>query len=1275
MNDKSNHNYLADNPNLDSARNGIDLPIDSDLRSDIANEFISSVQELTINLVRQVQGLASIRGQEANALSRSIHKTLLLCNNIEDLEKELIGITAEIFYEGGYMGYNAKFFPKSDLKSFHHFATFIDPSLADKCVSKFDYLEEKLAEIYERGAMIYTHDDCIESLKPLINVGTFEQFIIRQICAVPLSVGGRKFGVLFLLFQDFDIVQERIAYKSEHLGLQVSIALKQISEYAYISRISSEKSALLSLAREISLVQSAKDLSTVFAKKHRALAQIRNCKIFSYDKELSSWKCLVAAEGTQYYSEDEIKIRSADILMFCKEMLSKVVESHEATLWKISSPESFTRSDVSELQISDLASEICYPLLLKNDIVGSIVFELASVEALSKGNNFFISELTSHLAIAVFNITKAEAKFNRGQEKAKLRVFGERIGMAKDREHLSELITPYLLKVFGIEEFIITLKNSDQITYSYFLHGLTSEEPVDLGPNFRQYSEVPEKGSLIEQTMLSEEPLVFELDQLIRSGALWRYVGATQVMASRLKLGNRDVGILWTQPNKMSAFLLNGICSKIAIAVDNIYVNEEAANKEREREGLMALNTALAMVRNTDDLQRVVNNRLKQFLNCGHGVIGKINEQGGWADVYVVDDESSKNPEYANLLTSEHPLDDGIMDVAAVSSAPIFFEIGAMVKKGNAPDYLKINYANGLNGLVISRLLSGQKLFGFWMVFFEEDNVGRDKIDVIESLSNQICIAITHININEEIERREMDKSQLLEFSTAIASVSEPRLFAEVLHCHLYDLYSIDDYIIFALYNDELFYAPLLYDKNETYYDGNDEKREIYDGIMNITLASEGLMIHDVNSIVYSGKAPGYITMAQNRGIAKLLGVTLRVGDQKVAVLYFNYADAVKNRIGENMFASICSLLAVAVENMLSKEKVLRQLDEIDNYKQQLEEEQVYLKEELQSNQNYGEIIGESMQMRETFRMITQVAPSDSTVLILGETGTGKELIARALHNNSPRHNKLMVKVNCAALPVNLIESELFGHERGSFTGATDRRIGKFELANNGTLFLDEIGEMPLEMQVKLLRAIQEKEIERIGGRGVIKVNVRIIAATNRDLEKEMDEGRFRSDLYYRLNIFPIHLCPLRERKEDIPLLARHFIGRYSKKTGKKIEIVSNKLLQELTRYTWPGNIRELEHLIERSVLLTNGGIFNHVDLPREKSGQVGQHINTEYVIKTIDENERDHILQILKYCGGRIAGAGGAASLLGVPPSTLNSKLKKLGIKKGYLPAGNDSL
>lgn len=309
-------------------------------------------------------------------------------------------------------------------------------------------------------------------------------------------------------------------------------------------------------------------------------------------------------------------------------------------------------------------------------------------------------------------------------------------------------------------------------------------------------------------------------------------------------------------------------------------------------------------------------------------------------------------------------------------------------------------------------------------------------------------------------------------------------------------------------------------------------------------------------------------------------------------------------------------------------------------------------------------IVGNSHLLLNVFDQITQVSPFDTAVLILGESGTGKERIADCIHTHSPRKKKPFIKINCAALPATLIESELFGHEKGSFTGAIDKKVGKFEQANGGTIFLDEIGEMPIDLQVKLLRVLQEKEITPIGGRSPVKIDVRIVAATNKLLEKEVGEGRFRLDLYYRLNVFPIELPPLRERIEDIPVLADYFISIYNRKAGKKITGLSEKTLKNMISYHWPGNIRELEHLIERSVLLTKGPIIEEISIPDIQKKEMAA-VNKTYSFKTIHENERDYIIEVLKKCNGRIWGIGGAAELLNIPPSTLKSKMKKLGISK----------
>ena len=370
---------------------------------------------------------------------------------------------------------------------------------------------------------------------------------------------------------------------------------------------------------------------------------------------------------------------------------------------------------------------------------------------------------------------------------------------------------------------------------------------------------------------------------------------------------------------------------------------------------------------------------------------------------------------------------------------------------------------------------------------------------------------------------------------------------------------------------------------------------------------------------------------------------------------------------------------------MLTLERTLA-FDEIARLSEQLGRENRYLQqEEVVSSASFGNIVGTSPALRAAFTQLAQVAPTDATVLLLGESGTGKELFARAIHQLSPRKDALLVKVNCANLPAALIESELFGHEKGAFTGATERRLGKFELAHRGTIFLDEIGELPLEMQSKLLRVLQEKEIERLGGNGPIKTDVRVVAATNRNLEQEVAQGRFRLDLYYRLSVFPLRLPALRERAEDIALLADFFARTFSRRAGKPYSGLSETALAELGTYAWPGNIRELENVMEQAVILADGRQplalgrpllspwAATLDTPSPIPETSPEPRTLAEVKQRQEQAERDNILAVLKRANGKIRGKGGAAELLEIKPTTLEYRMDKLGIRKLPTAPGRD--
>ncbi len=356
------------------------------------------------------------------------------------------------------------------------------------------------------------------------------------------------------------------------------------------------------------------------------------------------------------------------------------------------------------------------------------------------------------------------------------------------------------------------------------------------------------------------------------------------------------------------------------------------------------------------------------------------------------------------------------------------------------------------------------------------------------------------------------------------------------------------------------------------------------------------------------------------------------------------------------LLRDLSEIVSIAVANALA-------FEEINQLKEQLQAENRLLQDEIVQTSIFEEIVGSSDSLRRVLTSIDRVAPTDSTVLITGETGTGKELIAHAIHRRSPRSQRALVKVNCAALPAELIGSELFGHEKGAFTGAIQQRIGRFETAHGGTIFLDEIGELTPEIQIALLRVIQEKEFERVGGNRTIRSDVRVIAATNRDLQREVSEGRFRADLYYRLNVFPIHSPSLRERVDDIPILVDYFISRFASRMGKKIQQIDRRTLESMERYSWPGNIRELQNVIERGVILADTDTFRLEPGTLPEESRSGASVVAADRASNADQQAR--IEGILKETRGRVSGPDGAAARLGIPASTLESRIKALKINK----------
>ncbi|WP_205509971.1 sigma-54-dependent Fis family transcriptional regulator [Longitalea arenae] len=615
---------------------------------------------------------------------------------------------------------------------------------------------------------------------------------------------------------------------------------------------------------------------------------------------------------------------------------------------------------------------------------------------------------------------------------------------------------------------------------------------------------------------------------------------------------------------------------------------------EQERKILLELGNDLTRVRDKSDLIALFSKRLKGLFNFTHAIITLIDHHNETISAFLYDIGTSPiqtHPGYLKLFKSRFSINNSFMRTALAATGPVSFILDQVKDQPGSPVFLKVNYEGGIREILMTKLQNAEKTLGFIHIY--SDRIGsftHEFRSIMSRIAPQLSSAVTNIIKNEDLLEKEKEKSFLLDFSVEIAQVKTKADLQAAIFKGLDNLLHTKLAMIRVIDDDGIHLSPFLFDKSlfakvrSNFDEMANDKITIHETYTAQVLASTDGLVFNVEEELKGGNE--YAKLWSTTGLKNMYSLPLRVGDRNIGTIWL-----LADRLTKLMLKGISAQISIAIANLQANEKLLA-------YKRQLEVENDYLKEQISTIYNFAEIVGNGEKMQQVYRLISLVADSGSTVLVLGETGSGKELIARAIHNASPRKDKLMVKVNCAALPASLIESELFGHERGAFTGAFDRRIGKFELANQSTIFLDEIGELPLEAQSKLLRVIQERELERLGGKQTIKVDVRLIAATNRNLEEEVKAGRFRADLYYRLNVFPIHLPPLRERPEDIEPLIQFFVAKYNKNTGRKIRKIKPSVIQQLKTYSWPGNVRELEHLIERSVLLTTDGTLSDVFTP-----------------------------------------------------------------------------
>jgi transcriptional regulator with GAF, ATPase, and Fis domain len=947
------------------------------------------------------------------------------------------------------------------------------------------------------------------------------------------------------------------------------------------------------------------------------------------------------------------------------------------------------------------------PLYSGGERIGVLELLPAPGEAPGEELAWVLAALAPHLGALLGAITTREELV----EKKAMLALGEDIATIRDQDDLYRLMLERLRPLVGYDDaVVVTIKDGQ---YNNLFTMATADRQAH--PLFQRIVKVdlPIEGSPFEFLQAQAPIYHWALkDMLARYPThpgllLMRETGLSHSVTVQLRHGGALQGLLFFHYNQAPVLdalrykRYRTVADLLAVALSNVLANQEVAAREAEKATLLSISESLSAIRDKHDLFKVVFAQLKPLFGFDDAalVLRDTNRQEVtyWHTGPVPGPDGSGN--HPVSLQKLGMTDDTAYPGLDGAEGPQLLTHAQLVKRYPAYQKATQHLRRGQwASHVFMPLRYGSRLLGVFEFHSRQaDRFRPQALPLYRNLAEQLAVTVSNILANETLAASEREKTLQLTLTNLLTEPLdwEQKLLEAV---RVLQAFVPFDYAVAGLERKQETGGGYSY-----YRTGFDEYQVLkVEDFLRMTRLTPGKLTqlraafqYDV-PLLLNGEA--FEIYCRQHPLKGIIASTFRLGSNLMfpfplsrdGVFMFSFYSKKADTYGPEHLELLHRLrhaLALTLDKILAYE-------EIEKLTVQLRQEKTYLMEEMKTKYNYEEIIGTSPLLQGVFRAVSRVAPTDTTVLIGGETGTGKELIARAIHNQSPRRERPLIKVNCAALPANLIESELFGHEKGAFTGAHDRRIGKFELAHGGTIFLDEIGELPLELQAKLLRVLQEKEVERIGSKTTIKVDFRVIAATNRDLEQEVLAGRFRSDLYYRLHIFPILLPPLRERREDVPLLATYFAQKFCRKLGKPFLGIAPATLSEMLAYPWPGNIRELENIMEQAVILSEHAVEWQRPVARRAVGapvpgpatpplgDAAAPVTVPAVpppaaaypalpavdIKSQREQwEKEKIMQALLNSQGRIRGATGAATLLGVKPTTLEAKMKKLGIFKKY--------
>ena len=1150
----------------------------------------------------------------------------------------------------------------------------------------------------EGGVTIFNMQNFAQKFPAYQQSSTLEAFAYQDSLTALLTTGGQTLGFFCInsLHRNFTKKQFPLF---QAISDQLAVAINNVLTNERLIKEKQFKETLLSITEVAIQIRDREGLYQAIMKKVHPVVHYDDAVVaeLSEDQSFCTYVLTMAtAERVKHALYDEVVNKKLQVAgsPFEELLTQEEIAQYHLEDWLARYPD---YPGLLLMQDTDLTDSVVLKLHSGGKLFGFLLFHFKKIQSLDKVTKQLYINIADQLAVAVSNVLANERLVAEKQFKETLLSISEAVASVQGKKELFKVIISKLKPLFSFDSvglFVVNQKEDYHVDWAADMPDIDESKGNQVFFEQNIVGKLPHNNSTIawamQQCVAQNGPVLQDFTQVPT------HFSDHHALATIIETGHREwlFTNLMVQGEVIGMFCINffekgsirqtqfplfqAIADQLAVAVANILSNEQLLAEKKKTEDLLTVTEAIANINSGPELIRAIFDKLQRvfpfdeaglfhldferqrerdlIVDYGYDISTlnqQIREQGlsGWLTLQEVTSHMAyKGPVVMNVTklfaTFDHPHKEFILTV------PFKHVIVGPLKKGNE---------------VIGLLYFWSKAEGFF----------NGSLPLFKSITDQLSVALSNILANEDIRRREQENALQVAVVNALNSGFswEEKLLGVARHLQAYVPFDLMTVALSEERPDRLGYAVERI--------GHEEYRLLSaEAFLRLTQLSvlryQELRSQHTYSDIFVANGDDFVECCQQDPIKRAVAQAFSMQANLTVPLplsrrgHFQLAFYCKRAAGyqpahQQLMRKIVPSLTLALEKLVA-------YDEIRELNARLSQEKTYLEEEIKTHYNFGQIVGESPALQAVFTQIGQVAATDSTVLLLGETGTGKELVARALHEGSPRQRQSLIKINCAALPPQLIESELFGHERGAFTGAVQRRIGKFELADSSTIFLDEIGELPMELQSKLLRVLQEKEFERLGSNQVRRVDTRIVAATNRDLEEEVREGRFRQDLYYRLNVFPIYLPPLRERIGDIPLLATFFVQKYTAKFKKRLPPLTDAQLRELTRYSWPGNVRELEHLIERAVIQANRqiGILNiPISLPSSNALATFLTEGTSpkaFVPQPWKDTEVEILINTLRYCGGKVRGEGGAAQLLGLHPNTLESRMKKLDIRRQHV-------